>query len=142
MSNEQNEPGAVALFGYVSVYDPAKHRARVRFPDKGDVVSGWLPVVVPNTKKNKDEYPLDVDEHVFCVLMGNGLEMGAVLGSIYDDANRPPVGDQDIRVTTFEDGTRISYDRKKNLLTVNAVGDIRIQAGGSIDVDGGMIYLN
>ena len=46
------------------------------------------------------------------------------------------------RVTTFEDGTRISYDRKKSLLTVNAVGDIRVIAGGDIDVDGAMIYLN
>ena len=142
MPVNQTEPGALALFGYISVYDPARHMARVRFPDKGDVVSGWLPVVVPNTKKNKDEYHLDVEEHVFCVLMGNGLEMGAVLGSIYDDANKPPVGKQDIRVTTFEDGTRLSYDRKEKLLTVNAVGDIRIQAAGNIDVDGGMIYLN
>ena len=142
MPVEQTEPGAIGRFGYVSAYDPARHMARVRFPDKGNVVSGWLPVIVPNTKKNKDEYHLDVDEHVYCVMMGNGLEAGAVLGSIYDDANKPPVGDQDIRVTTFEDGTRISYDRKNKLLTVNAVGDIRVIAGGNIDVDGAMIYLN
>lgn len=142
MPNEQTEPGAVARFGYVSDYDAKTHMARVRFPDKDNMVSGWLPVIVPNTKKNKDEYHLDVNEHVFCMMMGNGMEAGAVLGAVYDDTNKPPVGDADVRVTTFEDGTRISYDRKNSLLTVNAVGNIRIIAGGDIDVDGSMIYLN
>ncbi|MBQ9527605.1 MAG: phage baseplate assembly protein V [Fretibacterium sp.] len=134
MPNEGTEPGAVARFGYVSVYDPKRHMARVRFPDKGDVVSGWLPVTVPNTKRNKDERPLDVGEHVFCVMMGNGLEAGAILGAVYDDTNKPPIGDGDIRATTYADGTRIKVDRKSGLVAVSAVGDV--------DLDGSMIYLN
>ena len=134
MPTEPTEPCAVARFGYIAVYDPKRHLARVKFPDKGDVVSGWLPVIVPNTKKNKDEYHMDIDEHVFCLMMGNGLEVGVVLGSIYDDTNRPPVGDKDIRVTTFADGTKISVDRKNHLVTIQGVGNI--------DVDGKMIYLN
>ena len=134
MPAEQNEPCAVARFGYISAYDPARHMARVRFPDKGDMVSGWLPVTVPNTKRNKDERPLDVDEHVFCVMMGNGLEAGAILGAVYDDTNKPPIGDQDVRATTYADGTRIKVDRKSGLVSVSAAGNV--------DVDGSMIYLN
>ena len=121
--------------GYVSDYDPTRHMARVLFPDKDNLVSDWLPVIVPNTKKNKDEYHLDIDEHVFCCMMGNGLEMGVVMGSIYDDTNKPPVGDRDVRVTTFADGIKISVDRKNHLVTIcNPVGNV--------DVDGKMIYLN
>lgn len=135
MPAEQSEPGMQGRVGYVSAYDAKRHMARVMFPDKDNVVSDWLPVIVPNTKKNKDEYHLDIDEHVFCCMMGNGLEMGVVMGSIYDDTNKPPVGDGDIRVTTFADGIKISVDRKKNLVTIyNPVGNV--------DVDGKMIYLN
>ena len=134
MSNTNNESGALGRFGYVSDYDPKRHMARIKFPDKNDLVSAWLPVAVPNSKKNKDEYHLDIDEHVFCSMMGNGLEAGVVLCSIYDDTNKPPAGDADIRKTTFEDGTEILYDRKNKLLKIDCKGDIEIHAKGNITI--------
>ena len=140
MSNENTEAGAHGRFGYVSAYDPKRHMARVEFPDKDDLVSDWLPVAVPNSKKNNDEYHLDIGEHVYCNMMGNGLESGVVLCAVYDDTNKPPGGDADIRKTTFEDGTEISYDRKSKLLKIECVGDIEIHAKGHINIiaDGNM----
>lgn len=132
MANESTETGAHGRFGYVSDYDPKRHMARIRFPDKGDLVSAWLPVAVPNSKKNRDECHLDVGEHVFCNMMGNGLEAGVVLCSVYDDKNKPPAGNADIRKTTFEDGTEIFYDRKNKKLTINCKGDIEFHAKGNI----------
>ena len=136
MTGEQAETGAHGRFGYVSAYDPERHMARIRFADKDNLVSDWLPVAIPNTKKNKDEFPLDVDEHVFCMFLGNGLETGIVLCSIYDDKNRPLMKDQDIRVTTFDDGTEISYDRKKHLLKIDVKGNVEIY-GNRIDLNKG-----
>lgn len=140
MSNENTEAGAHGRFGYVSAYDPARHMARIQFPDKGDLVSAWLPVAVPNSNKNKDEIHLDIGEHVYCNMMGNGLESGVVLCAIYDDTNKPPTGDNDIRKATFEDGTEIFYDRKNHLLKIECAGDIEIHAQGHINIfaDGNM----
>ena len=135
--NKNLEAGAIARFGYVSAYDPVRHMARVSFPDKDGLVSSWLPVVIPNSKKNHDELHLDINEHVFCIMLGNGLEAGAVIGAVYDDENKPPTGDQDTRKVTFNDGTEISYDRKNHKLTISCVGEIEIMTPKNITVVSG-----
>lgn len=134
MSSENAEYSAVGRFGEVSDYDPKRHMARVKFPDKGDLVSAWLPVAVRNSKKNHDECHLDIGEHVYCNMMGNGLELGVVLCSVYDDTNKPPTGDKDTRKVKFEDGTEILYNRKNNLMKIQCEGDIEIHAKGNITI--------
>ena len=142
MSDNNEETGAHGRFGYVSAYDPKRHMARIQFPDKGDLVSAWIPVAIPNSQKNRDEFHLDVGEHVYCNMMGNGLEAGVVLCAVYDDKNKPPEGNQDIRKTTFDDGTEILYDRKNHKLEIFCVGDIEIIAKGNIKIMGARIDLN
>ena len=139
---KNNEASSHGRFGYVSDYDSERHMARIEFPDKGNLVSAWLPVAVSNSKKNKDECHLDIGEHVFCSMMGNGLEAGVVLCSIYDDTNKPPTGDTDTRKVTFEDGTEISYDRKNNEMKINCKGNIEIHAEGNIKITATRIDLN
>jgi phage baseplate assembly protein V len=132
------ETPCVSRAGYVTAYDPKRHMARVRFPDKDNLVSAWIPVIVPNTKKNKDEFHLDIDEHVACVMLGNGLEKGFVLGSFWDDKNRPPWGVQDARCTEFEDGTIVEYNRKKHKLLIDCSasnGKIIIRAPRGIHIE-------
>jgi phage baseplate assembly protein V len=121
--------------GRVSAYYPETHTARVVFGDKDDMVTYTLPVIVPNTLKNKDEAHLDVGEHVVCLFLGNGLETGFILGSIYDQKNRPPLGDQDVRRTEFEDGTTMFVDRK------NHVVEIKDSYGSYIRMENGNIYI-
>ncbi|GHV50442.1 baseplate protein [Synergistales bacterium] len=125
--------------GHVSSYDPATHTARVVFADKGDMVSYPFQVIVPNSLKNRDEVHLDVGEHVVCVCLGNGIETGFVLGSLYDAKNSPTVADKDKRVTIFEDGTSVEYDRKEHKMTVNVKGDVSVDIKGSavVNVEGG-----
>lgn len=135
MQEEHSEAAARGRYGYVSAYDPKRHMARVRFPDKDNMISAWLPVAVPNSRKNKDECHLDIDEHVYCNMLGNGLEAGVVLCSIWDDKNTPPVGDQDIRHTTFEDGTTIFQDRKSKIF------QIKDSFGSYIRFEDGNIYI-
>ena len=100
--------------GYISDYDPKRHMARVIFPDKGFLVSGWLPVSVRNSKRNHDENHLDINEHVLCLFEGNGVEEGFILSALYDDKNTPPDSDPDIRKILFDDGSVITYDRKNH----------------------------
>lgn len=129
------ESGGVLRFGYVSDVDPARKMARVLFPDKDGLVSGWLQVVVANTLKNKDEVNLDPGEHVACLLAGNGIERGVVLGAVWDGKNTPPVGDQDVRVTTFEDGTTVRVDRKGHVV------ELKDHFGSYIRFADGNIYI-
>lgn len=134
--NISNEESCIMRFGYVSDYDEFKHRARVRFPDKDNMISGWLPVGVRNTKKNKDIAPLDIGEHVCCFLSGSGTEDGIILCSFYDDNNEVPEINQDIRCVHFSDGTIMRYDREDNSL------DILNKEGSYILMKRGVIHLH
>jgi phage baseplate assembly protein V len=130
--------------GHVSSYDPATHTAKVVFEDRDNLVSNPFPVLLPNTLKNKDEIHLDPGEHVMCICLGNGLESGVVLGCVYDKKNPPAVGDRDTRVTTYEDGTRVSVDRKNHVVEIkDSFGSYIKFAGGNIYIiAAGNIYLN
>ena len=141
-NNSNNESSCTARFGYVSAYDEKKHMAKITFPDKNDLVSGWLPIAVRNSLKNHDEHHFDIGEHVFCVMQGNGLESGCVLCAIYDDKNKPPVHNQNERAVTYEDGTTIIYDRENKKLKINCVGDIEIHADKNIKLTAERIDLN
>lgn len=127
------QPDTIGRFGYVSDYDPSRHYARVEFPDLG-ITSAWLPVGVPNTYSNHSERPLDIGEHVYCLLHDN---TGIILCSVYDDKNKPPKGDKDTHIMTFQDGTTISYDRKKHILAIDIQGDLCITATGKIESTSG-----
>jgi phage baseplate assembly protein V len=117
--------------------------ARVRFPDKGNLVSFWLPLLAENSKKNKQESHLDVDEHVACLMLGNGGQ-GIVLGAIWDDKNKPPLGDLDVRRTEFEDGTVLFVDRKNHVVEIkDSFGSVIKMAEGDIHIKAARnIYLN
>ena len=128
-------------FGHVTEYDPSRHMARVNFPDVG-LISYWMPVLVHNSLKNHDETHLDIGEHVACMISGQGAEMGIVLGAFYDDKNPPQVKDSDTRAVTFDDGSKITYDRKGHSLVIESVGDISITASGHMSLKAGRIDLN
>ena len=136
------EQSAVIRYGYVSDYDAKRHMARVIFPDKENLVSNWLPLLVANSLKNHDELHVDINEHVTCLMSGNGIENGVILGAIYDDTNKPPKGNQDIRIITFEDGTSIAYNRAKHMMNIECKGDISITAKGNIRLSASRIDLN
>ncbi len=129
-----NDFSCMALFGYVADYDEKKHMAKVNFPDK-NIVSSWLPVIIPNSKDNHDELHLDLGEHVACIMLGTGLETGFILGSVYDEKNKPVKADKDVRMVKFSDDTTILYDRRNHKMQIDVKGDIDILATGNIRID-------
>ena len=126
-----NEQPAVLRIGHVTEYDPKTHRARVYFPEL-DILSHWLSLIVPNSLENHDELHLDTNEHVACLMLGNGIEAGFILGAFYDAKNLPVEGNAEVRAVNFKDGTRIIYDRENHKLQVDCEGDIEITAKGNI----------
>ena len=96
-------------FGIISEYDATKGKARVKFDDR-DIVSNWLPILVRGAKDNIDEFPLDPDELVAC-LMDPLCEYGVILGAVNSDDFTPDAKNKDKYQLKFKDGLVILYDR-------------------------------
>lgn len=104
-----------------------------------NLVSYDLPVMVKQSLVNKDYYLPDVNEQVICIFLATGLESGFVLGSLYNEEDKPLIANANKRSITFSDGAYIEYDREKHELnisakTMNLKGDLNIN--GNIKATG------
>lgn len=121
--------------GVVSDIDEKGVTARVTFDDQDDVTSASLQVIVKNTDENADYWMPDVGEQVLCLFLPVGTQQGFILGSFYDETHTPPANTANKRVIKFKNGTRIENDRESNLLLIDAVGDVRVKATGTVTID-------
>lgn len=122
-------------FGKVSSVDPAKCTCRVAFDDRENLVSAELPVLQSSCLNNKFYSLPDVGDSVVCLMTPNDENgSGFVLGSFYHEKNIPPAQSQEISVIQFGDGTEIKYDRESHELSINCVGNIKIN-GKRIDLN-------
>ncbi len=127
----------IVRVGLVSSVDPATGTVRVAFED--GLVSYDLPVIVPQTLKNKDYCMPDVGEHVVCLFLPPGNAQGFVLGAHYSSGDTPPVNDPNKRGTWFAEGTYVEFDRSTSTLAINCKGPITIKATGNVIVTGDVI---
>jgi phage baseplate assembly protein gpV len=111
-------------WGIISEIQADKGLYRVNFDDR-DMTSRPLPRLSLNTIKNKDEVHFDTNEHV-AVLMDDHWENGIILGAIYDKNNLPAVGSAEKRITTYDDGSFVQFDRQAKKFTISSEGDIEI----------------
>ena len=134
-----------------------KGKARVAFTARGGAVSPWLSVGYPNTKDDKEYWPLAKGETVWC-LLADGGESGVIVGCAYTDASPPPADAEQLWTRQFADGTKLTYDRETKALTVEVEGDVTvkskgaaklettgkvtIQAAGTVDVTASIVNLN
>jgi len=129
-------------FGRVTAVDAKTCRIRVELPERDALVTYWLHVPQRNTHHNQHRSLPDLGAHVVVLLAANGVD-GAYLGSIYSDAEPPPVVDEHQEYVRFSDGTEVSYDPATHTHRINCVGKIEIlaattvlvQAGASVTVD-------
>ncbi|MBQ7154854.1 MAG: phage baseplate assembly protein V [Synergistaceae bacterium] len=134
---QNNEYASVMRIGRVCEFSPEKHAARVLFPDIPGKISDWLPLLTPNSHADKSEHYVDVDEHVVCLMSGQGDEFGVILGSFYDGKNEPPFQTGNAHTLTYADGTMIQYDRASSTLSVHCVKDITIETDNGVKVKAG-----
>lgn len=125
--------------GTVDVINESACTARVVFEDRDNMQSYDLRVIVKNTIKNKDYWMPDIGEQVLCLFLPTGLESGFIIGSYYTDDTARPASTGDKRVTVFDDGTKIEYDRSSGTLIADLGGSkieatkdhILLQVGGN-----------
>ena len=113
--------------GRVSSVDTADASVRVTFPDRDNIVSPPLKVVMRGCKEDKDYWMPAIDDQVLCLLIANGggkgRGKGYMLGTIYSSVDPPPGGAS--RVLNIPGDMTINC----GALTVNA-------SGGDVTVNG------
>lgn len=130
--------------GIVSSIDESNETARVTFRERDDLVSYDLPVLVKNTLKNKDYWMPDIGEQVLCCFLPIGIESGFVIGGFYTNSISKPAGTVNKRVTKYDDGTEIIYDRSAHLLEVKVPasgGQVKVTAETKVTVVSPLIDL-
>lgn len=84
-------------------------------------ITDWLPVMQQANSFKRRFTSLREGQQV--VVLNNRV----VIGSIYNrDCPEPDGSNEHVDVVEYEDGTRIVYDTKAKILTVNNVGDIQV----------------
>ncbi|QQE75726.1 phage baseplate assembly protein V [Brevibacillus composti] len=121
--------------GVVSSINPTKCAARVAFEDQGKSVSPELPILVRGSFGTKDYWMPEPGEQVWCLFNPAGNADGIILGSVYSDADTPPVTDAAKRHLQFKDGTKIEYDANAHTLALDVKGPIKLIAKQEIRVD-------
>jgi phage baseplate assembly protein gpV len=110
--------GRTFRLGIVKTQDAANARVRVVFAEFDQMLSYWLPVVVPKTQNDKAYWLPDIGEQVVC-LMDERDEAGVVLGAIYSKVDSTPVQSADKYHLGFKDGTSMEYDRAAHVLALS-----------------------
>ena len=128
-------------FGIVTNRDPLSHKVRVKFPDEDNMVSYWIPVIVPFSQDNKSYHIPDVGELVVCLFSDKGNEQGCCLGTVYNSKDIPAENDGDVFAIEFKDGAKIAYNRRTHQLDAIIPGEAIISATavkltGNLEVTG------
>ncbi|MCA1492696.1 hypothetical protein I6F11_17385 [Ensifer sp. NBAIM29] len=116
--------------GIVVDRDPAKMRVKVQFKDEDDTVSFWVDVLSKSSGKTKSFMMPDIDDEVWCAVDMKG-EDGCVIGSKYNDQDKPPFSGNDDVGITFPGGS-IHVDRASGAVTLELSGPIRIKASAIV----------
>ena len=110
---------------------------RVTFPDKDDLVSGELPVVMIGSHGTKEYHIPEVGTQVLCCFLpnpsGRGMNDGFVLGGFYSTEDPPEESDPKVRCIKLPDGSYIRFD---------GAGNVHIHATGNLTLTGANIFLN
>lgn len=114
--------------GKVVEVDDKNAKVRVQIEDADAVITYWLPVVHQKTQHDKHYWLPDIGELVVCGFYEDDWDTGFVLGSIYNDKDKPPSQTRDKFVIEFKDGTRIEYDRTSHNLKIHVTGKVEIKA--------------
>lgn len=110
--------GCLLVYGLVSDNTRPGY-ARVKLPTYDDVVTDWLPVAKTRAMNDDENWPLEINEQVACVI-DRYCVTGIILGAMSNDVDVP---DSDAAIgkwrMKFSDGATIEYDKNAHLWRIN-----------------------
>lgn len=123
-------------YGNVVKLDEDAVAVQAQFPDRDNVVSDWLKVIVRGSLEDKEFWMPALNDRVACVFESNVDEIhsprGICLGCVYEKQDAAPEGAKGKRLLLFKDGTRIEYDRENHRLHADVKGDVEVVAEKTI----------
>jgi len=120
--------------GFVTEVLPEEGKVRVQLRDADCLETFVLPVLVHKTRCDKDYWMPDLGEHVVCVFLPIGLQVGFVLGAFYSIKDLTPEQSPDKHHLRYLDGTWLEYDRASGDLQVHCRGRIVLAAGEGVTI--------
>lgn len=123
----------IVRIGKVVEVDAKTCLCRVSFQDRADMVSDFIPVIMPFTSDNKLYFLPKVEDMVLCVF--TAFNAGFILGQYYSENTRPKDNDENIISLHLEDGSSIKYDKKESKLNIDIKGDIELNIDKSIIIN-------
>ena len=122
--------------GMVSSTNPKENTVRVTFEDKDNLVSSELRILHRGSTANKDFWMPAVGDECVCIFPTNDDNYcdGFIIGTLFNQKDKPNADKQEITRMDFADGTFIEYNSKSHTLQIECVGEIYIK--------GKKIYLN
>jgi phage baseplate assembly protein V len=136
-TTQHNPPFRTGIVSALESVPP--YRVRVQFPDRDNIESFWLPVIVPKIQDDKFFWQPDIGEQVK-VTMDEFDENGCVDGSVPSNADQAAEGlGPGIFSIVFADGTSFQYNRTTHQMTValgaGAAFTLTQPSGGAITLD-------
>lgn len=120
--------------GICSTADFASGTITATFPDRQDIVTQDLPVILAGGGL-KNSLP-KVGDTVICLMLGNSLSNGICIGIIPDSIP----GSATQEGVYFEDGSYVYYDKSAQQLVVKAASGVKID--GDLTVTGNVMATN
>jgi phage baseplate assembly protein gpV len=137
--NEKEYSDIAHLYvGLISDTDPAKGKVRVKFDADTDdddddnpavLVSDWIPFIVRKSQNDKETFPFDINEQVWCV-MDEFCEEGIVIGATYNDTDKPDGAGNNIYRILYKDGSYEQFDRSSSIKTNYYKEKLHNETGG------------
>ena len=150
MTNEQQDFRMVELArrlanvvraGVVTALDLVNARARVKFAEEDDALTGWLPWMAARAGDDAAWWAPDVGEQVLLLASSGELHNAVILGALYSDAHPAPSSDPDKHLVRYSDGAEIEYDRANHVLraVLPAGGAAEIEAPDGVTISGDLM---
>ena len=121
-------------YGYICRVRPGE--VQVQLKDE-NIPTDWLPVLRRRTKTDKESWPMEINEHVVCLLDAKCNE-GVCLGAIHSDKDKSDTEEAPGKFRImFEDGTVIEYNKKEATLTADIKGKLLAKVTGDAEIQAG-----
>lgn len=105
-------------YGIISEIDATTGLAKVTFQADDNIVSAFIPALVRKTLNEKESFPFDANEYVACI-MDEHCEHGVIIGSVYNETNKPSLTSKDEFGIVYQNGDKQVYDRNAGIYSFN-----------------------
>ncbi|MGL9758418.1 MAG: phage baseplate assembly protein V [Wolbachia sp.] len=118
----------IIRIGLIKEVDYEKARVRVKI---GEFITDWLPWVTARAGEDRSWFAPNIDEQVMVLSPMGELSLGVVLPAIYQQKYFPSECRKDAHIFEFQDGSKVSYDKKDHHLEITVADKITLKVGKS-----------